>query len=253
MQTDADLVDTLSACLQEKNGLALFACGGTIPITEEDSNGSQDTAVGENKSSCPITLRWDARDGKTPSENTKLRLPLDETTAQNLDHLLAAAEPATFGRGGEDVYDEEYRKALKLDTTKFSSTFNPYELGIIDTIAQLLLPSAIDSRTHRAVCAELYKLNVRSYQCYSDPISPTQVADTEISGVFRTFWQVQASRRHPSVTAAIRFSGCLSSRGAQRWSAQSLAQGEGYHVRLERLCERCGSRLHPLGCFLLRL
>jgi hypothetical protein len=187
------LIENLCAFLEKERGLALFACGGVIPITDEDNTVSRDMAVHNKlpeddesakddnpdgldlpRGECvspPVILRWDAHDGKTPCENTKLRFPLDDTTAQNLDHLLAAAEPATFGRGGQDVYDEAYRKALKVDTTKFSSTFNPYELGIIDIIAQLLLPSAIDSRTHRAVRAELYKLNVRIYNALCCPSS----------------------------------------------------------------------------------
>jgi hypothetical protein len=73
---------------------------------------------------------------------------------------LDGTQPATFGRGREDVYDETYRKALKMDTTAFCSTFDPYSLGIVDTIAQVLLPSIVDSSTHRSVRAELYKLNV---------------------------------------------------------------------------------------------
>ncbi len=78
----------------------------------------------------------------------------------DIDYLLQHALPATFGRDGKDVYDESYRKELQLDASAFCSTFNPYELGIVDQIAQLLLPSTVNSPTHRAVRAELYKLNV---------------------------------------------------------------------------------------------
>lgn len=166
-QVQAKLFKNLSAFLEKEKGLALFACGGAIPIADHEQSSSEEALAAEEKgtaqcTSLPISLRWDAPDGKTPCGNTKLNFPLDEATGDNLDHLLAAAQPASFGRGGQDVFDETYRKALKLDTTEFSTTFNPYELGIVDTVAQLLLPSAIDSRTFRAVRAELYKLNVRS-------------------------------------------------------------------------------------------
>ncbi|KAB5526400.1 hypothetical protein GE09DRAFT_1229243 [Coniochaeta sp. 2T2.1] len=183
----AKLVENLSTFLEKERGLAMFACGGGIPIkypdTVEYTGGDRPTdekpAQDDKKPSekdksapvefptaeCvspPVTLRWDAPDGNIPSGNTKLNFPLDGVTAQNLPHLLSAAAPASFGRGGENVLDETYRKALKLDTSKFSSTLNPYELGIIDTIAQLLLPSTIDSRAYRSVRAELYKLNIYS-------------------------------------------------------------------------------------------
>lgn len=51
-------------------------------------------------------------------------------------------------------------KALKMGPAKIFYTFNPYEMGIIDTTAQGLQPSALDSENRRAVRAELYKLNV---------------------------------------------------------------------------------------------
>ena len=77
-----------------------------------------------------------------------------------LDELLKHCQPATFGRGRGDVLDEPYRKAAKLDTTEFATTFCPYMAGIIDVVAQLLLPKVADDV--RGVYAQLYKLNVYS-------------------------------------------------------------------------------------------
>ncbi len=59
------------------------------------------------------------------------------------------------------MYDETYRKALKMDSTQFCTTFNPYSLGIIHTVESMLLP-AVDGQMSagRSVRAELYKLNV---------------------------------------------------------------------------------------------
>lgn len=90
----------------------------------------------------------------------KLLFPPEPATAGNLQQLVTDMAPATFGRGGQDVYDEAYRKALKMETSEFCSTFNPYESAIVDAVAQILLPSVIDSINFRAVRAELYKLNV---------------------------------------------------------------------------------------------
>lgn len=74
--------------------------------------------------------------------------------------LVEDCQPASFGYKGEDVIDESYRKAAKLDCTAFSTDFCPYKLGIIDTIAQVLLPNAGSDLGTKGVKAELYKLNV---------------------------------------------------------------------------------------------
>ncbi|KAL2168770.1 hypothetical protein VTG60DRAFT_6879 [Thermothelomyces hinnuleus] len=128
----------------------------------------------------PIDLRWDSNDESVLSSETKLTFPLEPNTEKNLDRLIKDMVPATFGLGGEHVYDESYRKATKLDPTRFSSTFNPYELGIIDAIAQTLLPSLRHSKQTRSVKAELYKLNLYSgpsgkFKTHVDtPRSPAQ-------------------------------------------------------------------------------
>ena len=83
-----------------------------------------------------------------------------------LQALEQACEAATFGRDDEAVLDETYRKALKLDPTEFSIDFCPYSYGIIDAIAQILLPTLnVKLPTMRGVRAELYKLNVRAVDC----------------------------------------------------------------------------------------
>ena len=88
------------------------------------------------------------------------------TTA--IEELLKSCAPATFSRQGKDVLDESYRKAVKLDSNQFSTSFNPCEVGIIDAIAQSLLPGVVKPFSDReskyeedlGVIAELYKLNV---------------------------------------------------------------------------------------------
>ncbi|KAH6618222.1 hypothetical protein B0J18DRAFT_436860 [Chaetomium sp. MPI-SDFR-AT-0129] len=132
------------------------------------------------RSCLPIDLRWDSEESYLLSSETKLTLPLEPKTEKNLGQLIKDMTPATFGRGGEHVYDESYRKASKLDPSHFASTFNPYELGIVDTIAQTLLPSLRHSEQTRAVKAELYKMNIYSgpsakFKAHVDtPRSPSQ-------------------------------------------------------------------------------
>ncbi|KAK2059176.1 oxidoreductase [Colletotrichum caudatum] len=139
----------------------LFACGGDIPIRKSRSSveaGSQ----GEQIESDPITIRWDLDGTGDDQACAKLNLPPAHGTEAGLDRLLQQSRPATFGRDGQDVYDESYRKALQMDPAAFCTTFDPYSVGIVDAVAQVLLPSVSDSTTHRGVRAELYKLNVYS-------------------------------------------------------------------------------------------
>ena len=146
---------------------APFCCGGSIPI----SRGS-DIVSRFEKLTCDdgqvvspeITLRWDVPGGDVIR---KLILPLDER-GTGVDDLLKDCAPATFGKGGEEVLDESYRKAVKLDCDQFSSSFNPYDVGIIDAIAQSLLPGIASTfadgksifEDDLGIVAELYKLNV---------------------------------------------------------------------------------------------
>ena len=82
--------------------------------------------------------------------------------------LLEDCSPATFGKKGEEVLDESYRKAAKLDSDQFSTNFYPHDVGIISAIAETLLPGITTPFTdtesiweeHLGVIAELYKLNV---------------------------------------------------------------------------------------------
>lgn len=108
--------------------------------------------------SSSVILRWDSPNDSNLT--SKLVFPLEPNTSGNLEQLVKDCQPATFGYKGKDIYDETYRKASKLDASAFSSTLNPYELGIIDAIAQVLLPSVKDANSMRGVRAELYKLNV---------------------------------------------------------------------------------------------
>jgi hypothetical protein len=66
------------------------------------------------------------------------------------------------------MFDEFYRKATKMDRSAFSVDFCPYEVGIIDTIAQILLPNSRDCVGTSGIRAELYKLNV-SFEDASHP------------------------------------------------------------------------------------
>ncbi|TFK66431.1 hypothetical protein BDN72DRAFT_823422, partial [Pluteus cervinus] len=84
-------------------------------------------------------------------------LTFTSATASQLQDLTDACLPATFGRDKEDVYDESYRKARKLDLDDFATKFDPHAAGIIDIIREGLL-EGLNQKKHIKV--ELYKLNM---------------------------------------------------------------------------------------------
>ena len=84
-------------------------------------------------------------------------LDLANASTESLAALTEACDPATFGLAGEDVLDEAYRKAAKLDVSKFAITFNPLRCGLISTIKDQLLNY---NRANAPLDCELSKLNV---------------------------------------------------------------------------------------------
>ena len=145
-----------------------FFCGGEVQISDDKDNlwsRSRHSLEANGKFiSDPVVLRWGA-EGNT----LKMTLPLaDVYDGVTVQDLLWECEEATFGIGGEEVLDESYRKAAKLDAHEFSTNFNPYDVGIVDAISQILLPGIAkpfaDGKAafgdNSGVAAELYTLNV---------------------------------------------------------------------------------------------
>ena len=83
------------------------------------------------------------------------RLNLLNATTSELESLSAACDRATFGVNQEDVLDENYRKAGKLDLEHFALNFSPHELGFQGIIKKALL-----TPDERNIRFEKYKLNV---------------------------------------------------------------------------------------------
>ncbi|TFK65044.1 hypothetical protein BDN72DRAFT_734701, partial [Pluteus cervinus] len=72
-----------------------------------------------------------------------------------LQALTDACVPAKFGRGSQDVYDESYRKAKKMNTDDFVITFDPS--SIVHAIGEFLLDGNGQADDLEL---ELYQLNV---------------------------------------------------------------------------------------------
>lgn len=85
------------------------------------------------------------------------RIDLSDTSANALDALEQACDPAPFGRNHETVLDPTYRKAGKMDVGAFMIGFEPERYGLIEAVRCALFPGNEESKHVRA---ELYKLNV---------------------------------------------------------------------------------------------
>lgn len=141
---------------------ATFACGGSIPTSLHKT--PSHPIPDPSHTTAPITLRFDSPD----KNGNIIAFPLPNHSIaekQNLEDLRRASQPATFGLDGRDVLDETYRKAGKLDPGSFMTDFHPHDCGIVDSIAQVLLPGTVVGGKGvgigpYGVRVELYKLNV---------------------------------------------------------------------------------------------
>ena len=162
------LVEELSQDLNCESRKATYTCGGKIPILVHPNRleGGALTPTTEERVQdqrvCTkgVMVRWGA-DG----HGRVITLPIADSEGQAaLEQLIQDCQPATFGRGGEDVYDETYRRAGAMGVDQFTTDFCPYEAGIIDIVAQLLLPSitgdleAPPARPRVSPLAEKYNL-----------------------------------------------------------------------------------------------
>ncbi|KAF9501641.1 hypothetical protein BDN71DRAFT_1584718 [Pleurotus eryngii] len=82
------------------------------------------------------------------------RLSFANPDSAEVELLAQCCEPATFRLDKEDVYDETYRKAGKLDIDSFAMNIDLASLEIVEEISCRLLAQ------ERPFKAELYKLNV---------------------------------------------------------------------------------------------
>jgi len=141
------LFSRLKSTLKGQNATATFACGGRL-ISRLVDNDARDLPPPD-----PI-LYYDDHTGKPH----KAVFP---ASAEEMEELASNCDPATFGVGGENRLDVEYRSAWKLDNTKFATSFHPFDSDIMEVIKQFLFSGAIGLGPFQPlIVAELYKLNV---------------------------------------------------------------------------------------------
>ncbi|CAA7266086.1 unnamed protein product [Cyclocybe aegerita] len=80
-----------------------------------------------------------------------------KASSEDLKVLAESCQPATFGVNKQDVFDETYRKAGKMDAANFATQFHPSACGVVDAIRDAMLPA---QDTDRGIKIEMYKLNV---------------------------------------------------------------------------------------------
>ncbi|KAH9808831.1 hypothetical protein Tdes44962_MAKER06250 [Teratosphaeria destructans] len=123
---------------------ATFTCGGRIPFDlsayKDRSDLPPETQRRKEQQKVltkPVAIRYEDH-----GHSRKLAFPpiqdIDDGSA--VVGLIKACVPASFGRSGQNVFDESYRRASALSVNDFMTDFCPYEVGIIDIVNQLLLP-----------------------------------------------------------------------------------------------------------------
>lgn len=162
---ESKILKDLSASLETHARSATFACGGSVSFkTVVDETTQETTKDAPQQESVASASNYD-KDKPSPStsDNVQIRFgPSGEgftvtfgedgpSSKEDFDHLLKACQPAFFGRGGEAVLDEEYRKAGKLDRSQFATSFCPYESGIVDVVTQLLIPQYKHGKHTRSI------------------------------------------------------------------------------------------------------
>jgi len=115
-------------------------------------------------------------------------LKLSSITEAQAQDLSYACSPATFGLNNQDVLDESYRKAGKLDVGKFAWLFSPASRS--DFTVQLISGLFPSDSLRKGIRFELYKLNVYGETFLSCDVS---LAHTTRGGIV-----LQSSPRYTS-------------------------------------------------------
>lgn len=179
-----ELIRNLEASIIGERASASFVCGGTIPIKNDTGNVSpspsqqsspdekplsNDQPIRDTKAASPVHIFW-AKEDDTAARKLILpvnSIPITDSSTERLTQLVSDCEPASFGRGTQDIIDPEYRRAGKLDKNRYATNFYLSDYGIIENVERVLLPRFISEAdkvglSSRKLSAEMYKLNIYS-------------------------------------------------------------------------------------------
>lgn len=118
----------------------------------------------------PIKLLFEGPGHEDRTIVNRITFPL--SSADDTKPLLDACKQASFGRGGEEVLDPSYRRALVLHAPSFAiapaSAVDPCGLGILPKIRRTLLSGSVPNldedvknvANERGIGARLDKMNI---------------------------------------------------------------------------------------------
>jgi len=162
---EAALLEQLRSAVSMESPTASYCCGGTIQISTSDKAFRSSTSIAKPAEAPQLVLRWDP-----PGEDCsrKIKLPpsieTDENdfpqgaTCRSLDELIRAFSPSSLKRNHEGT-PRYHQGSVKLNTGQFCINFHPHDYGILDAIAQVLLPRYIideleDRQNHQGTVCE---------------------------------------------------------------------------------------------------
>jgi hypothetical protein len=173
--TTMRMLDNLRSVLQGTEGAGNCCVGGRIPIGD-GVGGGEFGAEEEKGVVAPITVRFDKSDGSVARVQFP-PLPI-RNNESGLEDLLRACSPSSPSLGFGSSRGENQGGAGTLDAKHFSTDFHPHNYGILDTIAQTLLPGINESMKNKGkgggddvqpVRAESIGLQVSSPSSSSSP------------------------------------------------------------------------------------
>ncbi|KAJ7098473.1 hypothetical protein C8R43DRAFT_1100305 [Mycena crocata] len=114
------------------------------------------------------------------------RIDFAKSTAEDLETLAAACQRATFGVSQNEVLDETYRKAGKMDLGNYAACLDVVASGIVDAISPDLLEGQ-SVEGDQVLRAEMYKLNVYGPGSFFKAHKDTPRGETMIGSLVITF------------------------------------------------------------------
>jgi hypothetical protein len=171
-QTEKIVLRQITEALSGIHAPAQYCCGGRI-LTTLSPESSTTLKHATTPVSPPIVLRWD-----DPTENDaprRIRLPIAVGTSKGNSVAFSVIDNSRLLKA--------CNPSGTLPGSQFSTNFDPHYLGIIDVVAQALLPgiesSLLQGRPeHRGVSAQLTHLQVSMENSVLNPSSCRNVADT---------------------------------------------------------------------------
>ncbi|KAK7182006.1 oxidoreductase [Paraphaeosphaeria sporulosa] len=126
----------------------------------------------------PVNIRF-RPNGEGDTSNIEKQI----ISSEKLHSLLSAYCPASFSLREESVINRGFRKASRLTSSEFTTTFCPSEAGIIDVITQLLLPQTNQKKHKRS-----FRIKNPTIERHLPPLTAVMQAEFYSLKVYSTPW-----------------------------------------------------------------